>query len=100
MKQSARQARAENRIIGFVPTMGALHAGHLALVARAKQECAPVIASIFLNPKQFGPKEDLAKYPRTFEADSEKFSAAGVDILLAPEAAEMYPSAFHPYVQV
>jgi pantoate--beta-alanine ligase len=100
MKQSARQARAENRIIGFVPTMGALHAGHLALVARAKQECAPVIASIFLNPKQFGPKEDLAKYPRTFEADSEKFSAAGVDILLAPEAAEMYPSDFHTYVKV
>jgi pantoate--beta-alanine ligase len=100
MKERARQARAESRIIGFVPTMGALHRGHLALVARAKQECSPVIASIFVNPKQFGPKEDLSKYPRTFEADSEKFSAAGVDALFAPEAAEMYPNGFRTYVSV
>jgi pantoate--beta-alanine ligase len=100
MKESARKARAENRIIGFVPTMGALHAGHLSLVARAKQECAPVIASIFVNPKQFGPKEDLAKYPRTFAADSEKFSAAGIDTLFAPETAEMYPHDFRTYVNV
>jgi pantoate--beta-alanine ligase len=100
MKQHARQARAENRVIGLVPTMGALHAGHLALVARAKRECSPVIASIFLNPKQFGPKEDLAKYPRTFDADSAKFSTAGVNTLFAPEAAEMYPSDFRTYVNV
>jgi pantoate--beta-alanine ligase len=100
MKEHARQARAESRIIGFVPTMGALHRGHLALVARAKQECSPVIASIFVNPKQFGPKEDLSKYPRTFEADSEKFSHAGVDALFAPEAAEIYPSGFRTYVSV
>jgi pantoate--beta-alanine ligase len=100
MKEHARQARAENRMIGFVPTMGALHAGHLALVQRAKRECSPVIASIFLNPKQFGPNEDLAKYPRTFAADSEKFSAAGVDALFAPEAAEMYPGDFRTYVNV
>ena len=100
MKEHARQARAESRIIGFVPTMGALHRGHLALVARAKQECSPVIASIFVNPKQFGPKEDLSKYPRTFEADSEKFSVAGVDALFAPEAAEMYPNGFRTYVSV
>ncbi len=100
MKQYARQARAESRIIGFVPTMGALHRGHLALVARAKQQCSPVIASIFVNPKQFGPKEDLSKYPRTFEADSEKFSAAGVDSLFAPEAVEMYPNGFRTYVSV
>ncbi len=100
MKEHARQARAENRIIGFVPTMGALHQGHLALVARAKQECSPVIASIFVNPKQFGPKEDLSKYPRTFEADSEKFSQADVDALFAPEAADMYPNNFRTYVSV
>ena len=100
MKQHTRQARVESRIIGFVPTMGALHAGHLALAERAKRECSPVIASIFLNPKQFGPKEDLAKYPRTFAADSEKFAASGVDALFAPEAAEMYPSDFRTYVNV
>lgn len=100
MKEAARKARAESRIIGFVPTMGALHAGHIALVERAKQECAPVIASIFVNPKQFGPKEDFAKYPRTLEADSEKFAAAGVDALFLPEAAEIYPSSFRTYVTV
>lgn len=100
MKEYARQARTEGRILGFVPTMGALHDGHLALVARAKQECSPVIASIFLNPKQFGPKEDLAKYPRTFAADSEKFSAAGIDALFAPVVADMYPHNFRTYVNV
>jgi pantoate--beta-alanine ligase len=100
MKESARQARAESRIIGFVPTMGALHAGHTALAQRAKQQCAPVVASIFVNPKQFGPNEDFTKYPRTLEADSEKFSAAGVDALFLPAAAEIYPSGFRTYVTV
>ena len=100
MKESARQARAESRIVGFVPTMGALHAGHTALVQRAKQQCAPVVASIFVNPKQFGPNEDFAKYPRTLEADSEKFSAAGVDALFLPDAAEIYPTGFRTYVTV
>ena len=100
MKQAARQARAESRVIGFVPTMGALHAGHTALVHRAKQDCSPVVASIFVNPKQFGPQEDFSKYPRTIEADSEKFSAAGVDALFLPDAAEIYPSGFRTYVNV
>jgi pantoate--beta-alanine ligase len=100
MKESVRQARAEGRIIGLVPTMGALHAGHIALVERAKRECSQVIASIFVNPKQFGPKEDFAKYPRTLEADSEKLSAAGVDALFLPDAAEIYPSGFRTYVSV
>ncbi len=100
MKQAARQARAESRIIGFVPTMGALHAGHTALVQRAKQDCSLVVASIFVNPKQFGPKEDFTKYPRTIEADSEKFSAAGVDTLFLPEAPEIYPAGFATYVTV
>jgi pantoate--beta-alanine ligase len=100
MKESARQARAEGRIIGFVPTMGALHAGHTALVQRAKQECAPVVASIFVNPKQFGPNEDFAKYPRSLESDSEKFIAAGVDALFMPDGAEIYPGGFRTYVTV
>jgi pantoate--beta-alanine ligase len=100
MKQAARQARAEGRVIGFVPTMGALHAGHTALVHRAKQDCSPVIASIFVNPKQFSPKEDFTKYPRTIEADSEKFSAAGVDALFLPEAPEIYPPRFGTYVTI
>jgi pantoate--beta-alanine ligase len=100
MKEHARQARAENRIIGLVPTMGALHRGHLALVHRAKQQCSPVIASLFVNPKQFGPKEDFAKYPRNFESDVEKFSAAGIDSLFAPDPDEMYPPVFHTYVTV
>jgi pantoate--beta-alanine ligase len=100
MKEHARQARAENRIIGLIPTMGALHAGHLALVARARQECSQIIASIFVNPKQFGPKEDLAKYPRTFEKDAEKLAAAGVDSIFAPEAADVYPGGFSTYVNV
>jgi pantoate--beta-alanine ligase len=100
MKQYARQARAEQRIIGFVPTMGALHAGHLALVKRARQDCSPNIASIFVNPKQFGPKEDFAKYPRSLESDSEKLISAGVDSLFLPEPAEIYPPGFSTYVSV
>src|SRR5213595_2233488 len=100
MKEMARQARAESRIIGLVPTMGALHEGHASLIARAKRECSPLIASIFVNPKQFGPDEDFAKYPRTFESDSEKLRQAGVDTLFAPEAAEIYPKDFSTYVHV
>jgi len=100
MKEQARQARAENRIIGLVPTMGALHRGHLALIERAKRECSTVIASIFVNPKQFGPAEDFSKYPRTFESDREKLEQAGADLLFAPEPSEIYPQGFSSYVQV
>jgi pantoate--beta-alanine ligase len=100
MKEQARQARAESRIIGLVPTMGALHAGHLSLVERARRECSPLIASIFVNPKQFGPNEDFSKYPRTFESDSEKLQHAGVDFLFAPEPREIYPDGFATYVNV
>src|SRR3974390_1069091 len=100
MKEKAREARQEQRIIGLVPTMGALHAGHMALIERAKKECAPVYAAIFLNPKQFGPKEDLSRYPRPLEADVEKLTAAKVDGLFLPDAAEMYPHGFSSYVNV
>jgi pantoate--beta-alanine ligase len=78
-------------VLGFVPTMGALHEGHLSLVRRAKAECDVVAASIFVNPLQFAPGEDLARYPRTFEEDCRLLEAEGVEVLFAPEAAEMYP---------
>ncbi len=100
MKEAARQARAEGRIVGLVPTMGALHQGHLSLIHRARQECNPVIASIFVNPAQFGPKEDFTKYPRSFESDLAQLSAAGVDSLFAPDGAEIYPGGFRTYVNV
>ena len=100
MKEMSRQARAEGRIIGLVPTMGALHEGHLSLITRAKKECSPLYASIFVNPKQFGPNEDFAKYPRAFESDGEKLKQAGVNALFAPEAAEIYPKDFSTYVNV
>src|SRR5258708_30871567 len=100
MKQVARQARAEGRPAGFVPTMGALHEGHMSLVRAAMAECQPVIASIFVNPTQFGPGEDLQKYPRTFEADRKRLEEAGVGYLFAPEAVEMYPQGFRTWVNV
>ena len=100
MKQVARQARAEGRMTGFVPTMGALHAGHMSLVRAALAECQPVIASIFVNPTQFGPSEDFQKYPRTLEEDSKKLEDAGVDYLFAPEASQIYPPGFRTWVNV
>jgi pantoate--beta-alanine ligase len=100
MKQVARQARAEGRPVGFVPTMGALHEGHMSLVRAAMAECQPVIASIFVNPAQFGPGEDLQKYPRTFESDRKRLEEAGVGYLFAPEAGEMYPQGFRTWVNV
>jgi pantoate--beta-alanine ligase len=100
MKQAARQARAEGRIIGFVPTMGALHAGHLSLVAAARRDCSPVVVSIFVNPKQFAPHEDLTKYPRPIEKDQALLEDIGVDYLFAPSVEEMYPQGFSTTIQV
>jgi pantoate--beta-alanine ligase len=85
---------AAQRPLGLVPTMGALHAGHLALVRRAREECATVAASIFVNPLQFGPDEDYDRYPRAFEGDVAALREAGVGLVYAPDAATMYPPAF------
>jgi pantoate--beta-alanine ligase len=100
MKQVARQARAEDRILGLVPTMGALHEGHFSLVRAARQQCSPVVVSLFVNPKQFGPSEDFQKYPRTFEADRAALEKLGVDYLFAPPPEEMYPRGFRTAVVV
>ncbi len=100
MKQIARKARTEGRPVGLVPTMGALHEGHIALLRAAMSECNPVIASIFVNPTQFGPSEDFQKYPRTFETDRARLEAAGVSYLFAPQADEMYPKGFRTWVNV
>lgn len=94
MKQVARDARAQGRLAGFVPTMGALHAGHASLIVAAKQQCSPVTASIFVNPKQFGPHEDFEKYPRPIEADRAMLEQHAVDYLFAPPPREMYPDGF------
>jgi pantoate--beta-alanine ligase len=91
MQRVCRELQVGGSVVGFVPTMGALHEGHLSLVRRAREECGVVVASIFVNPLQFGPNEDLAKYPRTFEEDCAKLTAEGVKVLFAPEVAEMYP---------
>jgi pantoate--beta-alanine ligase len=100
MKQSSRTAEAAGRVIGFVPTMGALHEGHLSLVRAAKQQCSPVVVSIFVNPKQFGPGEDFEKYPRAFEADRAQLENLGVDYLFAPDAPAIYPPEFRSAVRV
>jgi pantoate--beta-alanine ligase len=92
VRQAIRDLRAlgSNSTLGVVPTMGALHAGHLSLVDRARRENPIVAASIFVNPLQFGPNEDLAKYPRTFADDCAQLERAGVDLLFAPTPDEMY----------
>ncbi len=92
--------RAAGRRIALVPTMGALHAGHLALVEEARRLADFVCVSIFVNPSQFGPQEDLAAYPRSFESDAEECRALGVDAIFAPDAAALYPPGYQTWVGV
>ncbi|MFZ0155506.1 pantoate--beta-alanine ligase [Pseudomonas sp.] len=91
LRAAVARARSEGKRIGFVPTMGNLHSGHAALVTKAAQRVDFVVASIFVNPLQFGPSEDLDKYPRTLAADQEKLLQAGCHLLFAPTVEEMYP---------
>jgi pantoate--beta-alanine ligase len=100
MKQVSRSARAKGHLLGFVPTMGAIHEGHLSLVREAQKQCSPVVVSIFVNPTQFGPSEDLAKYPRPFEADRDALERLGVDYLFAPPVEEMYSKGLSTSVTV
>ncbi|NUQ30413.1 MAG: pantoate--beta-alanine ligase [Acidobacteriaceae bacterium] len=100
MQEIVRAARRGSGTIGLVPTMGALHEGHLSLVRAARERCTHVIATIFVNPLQFGPNEDFSRYPRTFERDAELLTDEGVDWLFAPDAEEMYPQGAQTTVDV
>ena len=91
MQSVCRKLRIKGAALGFVPTMGALHEGHLSLVRRARSECDSAVVSIFVNPLQFAPGEDFTRYPRTFEKDWKSLEAEKVNILFAPHTAEMYP---------
>src|SRR6201988_2871081 len=91
LRKHVTAIKGEGRAVGFVPTMGFLHAGHMELVARAQSENDAVVVSIFVNPLQFGRNEDLTRYPRNLEGDRAMLDAAGVDILFAPDVEEMYP---------
>lgn len=92
VRQAVAAARAAGRLIGFVPTMGALHTGHMSLVEAARGEGAWTVVSIYVNPTQFAPNEDFSAYPRTFDADLAACAGAGVDLVFVPDNAEMYPS--------
>src|SRR4030066_1620281 len=100
MQEISRKFLREAKTIGFVPTMGALHEGHLSLVRRAKQDNHVTVVSIFVNPIQFGPSEDFKKYPRDIERDTEKLLKEETDILFMPDAHFMYPERFYTYVEV
>jgi pantoate--beta-alanine ligase len=100
MRSACREMKRSGKRLGFVPTMGALHAGHMSLVRAARQQCQAVAVSIFVNPTQFGPNEDFSKYPRTFDRDRQMLEAEKVDVIFAPSAEEMYPPGAKTFVHV
>jgi pantoate--beta-alanine ligase len=100
LRAASRTGRREGKSLGLVPTMGALHEGHLSLVRAAKAQCDLVVVSIFVNPLQFGPNEDLAKYPRNFDRDRDLLAKEGADFIFAPSVEEMYPPGAVTYVTV
>jgi pantoate--beta-alanine ligase len=100
LRAASRTGRREGKSLGLVPTMGALHEGHLSLVRAAKAQCDLVVVSIFVNPLQFGPDEDLAKYPRNFDRDRDLLAKEGADFIFAPSVEEMYPPGAVTYVTV
>lgn len=100
MQHEADGLRMAGKRIAFVPTMGALHAGHLSLIRRANQEADVVVVSIFVNPTQFGPTEDLDAYPRDFQRDEALAEGAGADLIYYPAVEEMYPEPYHSFVTV
>lgn len=100
MQAFAGEQKKAGKVIGLVPTMGALHEGHLTLMRAAKAKCDVVIASVFVNPTQFGPNEDYDAYPRRFDEDCRKLESVGVDAVFHPEPSEMYPEGYCTYVNV
>ncbi|MGB9418375.1 MAG: pantoate--beta-alanine ligase [Acidobacteriaceae bacterium] len=100
MRAACRAVRKSGQSLALVPTMGALHAGHIALVRAARAQCDVVAVSIFVNPTQFGPNEDFSKYPRTFEKDCALLEAEGVALVFAPQPEEMYPKGASTFVEV
>jgi pantoate--beta-alanine ligase len=100
MQKFSEQARLRKKTIGLVPTMGYLHKGHLSLIGKAKRSCDVVITSIFVNPAQFAPNEDFARYPRNLEQDTQLCKSAGATVLFVPGESEMYPEGYSTYVTV